>query len=436
MIKVITYGTYDMLHHGHIKLLERAKALGDYLIVGVTSDDFDRKRGKINSKQSLDERIAAVRETGLADKIIVEEYEGQKIDDIKNYKIDVFTVGSDWVGHFDYLKEYCNVIYLPRTEGISSSEKRTELQKIKIGIVGSIPNLIEKFIKESNQVNGVSLVGIHDPSNAISKKKFNLPIVENIDELYDNSDAIYLLSNPKDHYHQIKKAIEKKKHVLCESPITMDDKQTKKLFDLAYKNNCVLQEGIKTAYATAYRRMLLLLKSNVIGDIISVESTCTSLESNLNDGWSGITYWAPTALLPGLEIFGPKYVDSTIVRKKISDKEDHVIMSLIYPNGVVVVNAGCGVKSEGSLIISGTKGYVYVPSPWWKTDYFEIRYENSSENKKYFYQLDGEGIRYEIMEFLHSVYGDSKFSYINQDTSIAISKILKEIEESKKVHNI
>lgn len=121
MKKVITYGTYDLLHYGHIRLLERAKALGDYLIVGVTSDDFDKRRGKINNKQSLEERIAAVRSTGFADKIIVEEYEGQKIDDIKKYGVDIFTVGSDWEGHFDYLKEFCEVVYLPRTAGISSS---------------------------------------------------------------------------------------------------------------------------------------------------------------------------------------------------------------------------------------------------------------------------------------------------------------------------
>lgn len=79
MIKVITYGTYDLLHYGHIRLLERAKALGDYLIVGVTSDDFDKTRGKINVQQSLMERIENVRSTGLADKIIIEEYEGQKL---------------------------------------------------------------------------------------------------------------------------------------------------------------------------------------------------------------------------------------------------------------------------------------------------------------------------------------------------------------------
>lgn len=95
MITVITYGTFDLLHYGHINILKRAKALGDYLIVGVTADDFDRQRGKINVQQPLEERIAAVQATGLADKIIIEEYEGQKIDDVKRYNVDIFTVGSD-----------------------------------------------------------------------------------------------------------------------------------------------------------------------------------------------------------------------------------------------------------------------------------------------------------------------------------------------------
>ena len=124
MKKVITYGTYDLLHYGHIKLLERAKRLGDYLIVGVTSDAFDKNRGKLNVQQSVLERVEAIRSTGLADEIIIEEYEGQKIADIKKYDIDIFAIGSDWLGKFDYLKDYCEVVYLKRTDGISSTEIR------------------------------------------------------------------------------------------------------------------------------------------------------------------------------------------------------------------------------------------------------------------------------------------------------------------------
>lgn len=159
MVKVITYGTYDLLHYGHIRLLERAKALGDYLIVGVTADDFDRQRGKINVQQTLEERVAAVKETGIADKIIIEEYEGQKIDDIKRYGVDIFTVGADWEGYFDYLNEYCKVVYLPRTEGVSSSELRAEKSSVKIGMVG-YSSFLNKVYRESKFVNAVDVTSI------------------------------------------------------------------------------------------------------------------------------------------------------------------------------------------------------------------------------------------------------------------------------------
>ena len=159
MVRGLTYGTYELLHYGHIRLLERAKALGDYLIVGVTGDDYDKSRGKINVQQSLMERVEAVRATGLADEIIIEEYEGQKIDDIRRYHIDIFTVGSDWKGKFDYLNNYCKVVYLDRTEGISSSELRSQRREIRLGLVGTSADLL-KFQKESSFVNGVAVEGI------------------------------------------------------------------------------------------------------------------------------------------------------------------------------------------------------------------------------------------------------------------------------------
>ena len=121
MKRVITYGTFDLFHEGHLRLLERAKKLGDYLIVGVTTDNYDVTRGKLNVQQSAVERVQAVKDTGLADEIILEDYEGQKIDDVQRYNIDVFAIGSDWMGQFDYLNEYCDVVYLERTKGIYST---------------------------------------------------------------------------------------------------------------------------------------------------------------------------------------------------------------------------------------------------------------------------------------------------------------------------
>ena len=197
MRKVITYGTYDMLHYGHIRLLERAKALGDYLIVGVTSESFDLTRGKINAQQSLMERIEAVKATGLADEVIVEEYEGQKIDDIRRYEIDIFAIGSDWRGHFDYLNEYCKVIYLDRTEGISSSDLRAKQRLLRVGLVGE-SSVLNKFYRESQYVNGIELSGLCTMNDySLSEEVKSLPVIsKNLEDIICVSDALYICSHP------------------------------------------------------------------------------------------------------------------------------------------------------------------------------------------------------------------------------------------------
>lgn len=149
MVKVITYGTFDLFHEGHYKLLQRAKQLGDYLIVGVTTEEYDQTRGKLNVMDSLLTRIENVKKTGFADEIIVEESTGQKFRDIKKYNIDIFTVGSDWIGKFDYLKDYCQVVYLDRTKNISSTMLRTkEIPIQRIGIIGT-GRIANRFMPEA-----------------------------------------------------------------------------------------------------------------------------------------------------------------------------------------------------------------------------------------------------------------------------------------------
>ena len=422
MIKVITYGTYDLLHYGHINLLKRARELGDYLIVGVTADDFDKRRGKINVQQSLSERIENVRSTGLADEIIVEEYEGQKIDDIKNHNVDIFTVGSDWEGKFDYLSEYCKVVYLPRTEGVSSSEIRKHIRSISIGIVGD-SLFINKFARESDYVNGMCISGIYTVKPEIIVNK-NIKLFDSFDSLLNSSDAIYLRSEPSKHYNQIKDCLNRGKHVLCESPVTLNKEQTVELVNLAKEKNLVLMEAIKTAYATAFNRLLLLVKSGHIGDVVSIDATCTSLNDGNRTDWSGFYEWGPTALLPVFELLGGNYISRNIVTRFVEDKDTFAKIDFLYEKAVATVKVGDGVKSEGELIISGTKGYIYVPAPWWKTDYFEIRYENQNDNKRYFYQLDGEGIRNEQLTFLRMINTGSSISNILLSTTESISSIM------------
>lgn len=433
MIKVITYGTYDLLHYGHIRLLERAKALGDYLIVGVTADDFDKNRGKINVQQSLMERVEAVRATGIADEIIIEEYEGQKIDDIKKYDIDIFTVGSDWVGYFDYLNEYCKVVYLPRTEGVSSSEIREKKRSLRLGLVGDA-RFMNKVWVEAKLVNGVHINAVCTRKPEVfteeAKREIGL-ITDDYEHFLSEVDAIYVRSFPSNHYEDIKRAMEVGKHVLCESPLTVDREQGEHLLRIAAEKKLILMEAVKTAYATAYARLLLLLKGGKIGNIVSVDSTCTSIRENDDSAeWNGIHEWGPTALLPIFQILGTEY-NSCSIASHLDEKgrDSFTKMDFVYDHSVGSIKIGDGVKSEGDLVITGSKGYIYVPAPWWKTDYFEVRFEDQSKNKRYFYQLDGEGIRYELVAFVRAIERGRFDPEISRDVTLKISETMEKFEK-------
>lgn len=126
MKKIITYGTFDLLHTGHLNILKRAKEYGDYLIVAVSTDEFNELKGK-KAYYTYEQRRAILEAVRYVDKVIQEENWEQKISDIISYKIDVFVMGEDWRGKFDFLKEHCEVVYLPRTVGISTTQIKKDL---------------------------------------------------------------------------------------------------------------------------------------------------------------------------------------------------------------------------------------------------------------------------------------------------------------------
>ena len=442
MKKVITYGTYDLFHEGHYNLLKNAKALGDYLIVGVTSGDFDKNRGKLNVRDSLMTRIKHVEETGFADEIIIEEYFGQKIDDIKKYDVDIFTVGSDWKGHFDYLNEYCEVIYLDRTKGISSTEIRNT-NTIKLGCHG-VEQVTARFLDEAKYVSGMDTGAVYVENKPDYLDKFvedyELKIYPDQEAFYDAIDAVYIVVEPKYQFQAIMNALKHKKHVLVEFPILVTDEQLQEITDLADANGCIFMEGLKTAYTPAFGKLIALAKSGIIGNILSVDANFTQIlgkqlaeQIRLVDGGS-VNALASYPFLAFVKFLGLDYKDIQFFSRNDDQGLDMFTKILVsYENAVATSNVAISGKSEGDMIISGDKGYIYVPAPWWKTEYFEVRFEDLNMNRKYFYKFDGEGLRYEISEFIQCILNKKNSILLTIEEIRAITKMINQFNVANKV---
>lgn len=411
MKKVITYGTFDLLHQGHLNLLKRARELGDYLIVGITTDNFDLERGKLNTHDSLVERIEAVKNTGYADKIIIEEYAGQKVDDVQKYGVDVFAIGSDWKGKFDYLNEFCKVVYLPRTEGISSTQIRNE-QNVRIGIVGT-GSIAGRFIPESKTVSCVTLAAAYNPDmEKCGKfcKENGIPLAaSSYRQLLENCDAVYVATPHYTHYEYVKQALEEGKHVLCETPFVLRSNEAEELIGKAREKGLILMTAHKTAYCPAFRHLVSMLKSGAIGEIVDINASITTITDERSDKMDSSRYGGSMSenacfpTLPILKLLGRDYRNINFYSKMKNGVDIFTKAVFRFDSATASFQVGLGAKTEGSMIISGTNGYVYVPAPWWKTDYFEFRFEDQNKNKKYFIPFMGEGLRYEIREFITGI---------------------------------
>lgn len=446
MTKVITYGTYDLLHQGHINLLRRAKELGDYLIVGVTSDSFDRGRGKLNVRNNVLERVEAVKATGYADEVIIEDYLGQKIDDIQKYDVDIFAIGSDWVGKFDYLNEYCKVVYLPRTEGISSTMLRAESQDTyKIGVIGS-GRIANRFVPETKVVNGAEVIAVLDPTKNNAETfahKHSLDSYTEFNAFAENVDIVYIASPHLTHYDYIKRCLLAGKHVLCEIPFTLKKEEALELYRLAEEKNLVLMEASKTAYCPAFGHIVTLIKSGIIGDVVDVKASLSKMveaptrELDAEQAGGAMTEHAPLTVMAIIKLLGLEWKDINFHTKRENGVDIYTKGVINYPHATSSFTLGIGVKTEGNLVISGTKGYVYVPAPWWLTSYFEVRYEDQTKNKKYFYSYDGEGLRYEIQEFLSMIVNDRRSCYkLRRRESVAIAEIIEKYRNGENVIEI
>lgn len=442
MRTVITYGTYDMFHEGHRRLLERARSLGDWLIVGVTSDTYDLSRGKLNVQQNVLERIENIRKTGLADQILIEEYAGQKILDIQEWGIDVFAIGSDWAGQFDYLKDYCEVVYLERTRGVSSTKIRNESLGIhKIGLVGA-GREAQDLVEEARFVSGISIEAVWDRSaNKARLLASDMELgwaYETYTELLDNVDAVYISTPAKSRAGIIRKALEHGVHVLSEPPLTLTKDETVELTTLAKERGVVLVEGIRTAYTPGFQRMIAYARSGSIGKVRSVEATLTQSGgaglADAADAESAVAQLVVYPLLTVLKLLGSDYRNLRCRILETGERDLLARIDLEYPNALASLKVGLGVRAENDLEVAGTEGTLYVPAPWWQSQHYETRFDDANENEAFYERLEGDEYRYELAELSTRIRGTARNSYkLRSEDTIEIAKIVEEITRSASV---
>ena len=448
MTKVITYGTFDLFHEGHYKLLERAKALGDYLIVGVTTEHFDETRGKFDVIDPIMKRIENVKNTGFADMIIVEDHEGQKIEDIQKYGVDIFTLGSDWVGAFDYLKTFCKVVYLERTPIVSSTMLRGSTFKVtKLGIVGT-GRIAERFLMESRYASGLAVIGAYNPDqesvSQFRKKcaEYELPVETEDYELFlAGVDAVYIASTHETHYSYVKAALSAGKHVLCEKPLAFTRKESEELYELASSKKAVLMEAIKAAYCPGFQQLLNVVQSGKIGEIKDVEACFSRIAAAESRERTDARYggafleYGGNALMPIIKILGKNYESVTFdsINNELGT-DDYTKIQIRYKDAMATAKVGMAIKSEGQLVVAGTKGYVIAQSPWWLTEKFDVRYEDESIIEHYEPKFIGDGLRYEMSEFMAKIHGIGEKSYkLTAGESIAITGIVEEFVRTRRI---
>lgn len=444
MKKVITYGSFDLFHEGHYRLLQRAKALGDYLIVGVTTEQYDIERGKLNVVESLSERMEHVRQSGFADQIIVEDHVGQKIEDIQKYDVDIFTVGSDWAGSFEYIREYCDVVYLERTKGVSSTMLRSKnFGIVRLGIIGS-GRIAKRFIPEIKYVSGINAEAIYNPHIDSAKRLADehelAQYTDDIKTLYGHCNAVYIASPHNTHYAYIKDALLHDKHVLCEKPMVLNKAQAEELFALANEKKLVLMEALKTAYAPGFIKAITMIKSNKIGQIVDVEASFTKLvppgkrEWMLSENGGSFTELGSYPLLAVLKTLGHKIENINFISFVNHEGVDiYTKAYLQYSNAVATIKVGLGVKSEGNLVISGTRGNLYAEAPWWMTRNYELHYEDVEQNEQFFYKYLGQGLRYEIAAFVSRIDGyKNRKTLMKDQDSIVLAELMEKYLASRK----
>ena len=346
---------------------------------------------------------------------------------------------------------------------------------MKLGIIGT-GRIAKRAIKELASVDGIDAVAVYNPNydhalEFVTKQKElagesgttrldELKAMPSLDAFIDVVDAAYIATPHGTHHDYARRMLQFGKHVLCEKPMVFDSGQAKELYDMAQNVDTVLMEAIKTAYCPGFMKFEEVVESGVIGNVVDVEAAFTRLTS------PGCREFDPAAHGGAFTEFGT-YTMLPIFRFLGVDYDDVRFQSVMTETGVdgytkatfcfgaseprlkhaqsssicatATAKTGLTVKSEGQLLISGTKGYILVPSPWWLTRHFEVRFEDPSHVDSYDFEFEGDGLRYEFREFVRRVdecrsskalFQDQKLFYQKErDEAIARAEVFGKMME-------
>ncbi len=402
MRKIITYGTFDLFHKGHYNILKRAKENGDYLVVGVTGESYDIERGKLNVRDSLLTRIRNVEQTGFADKIIVEEYQGQKINDIRKYDIDALVIGSDWRGKFDYLMEYCEVIYLERTKNISSTQIRESGRTFNVGLATSDAS-DHQLAEEALYVSGVHVRSAYSPSASVLEQlqeRFELEsFFTDYDAFLESVDVVYIKTDFELRCGLVERAVAAGKHVIVEPPFLMSAEDAERIFALAAEKGVVVTERLMLAYLRAFTQLIWFLHGGIVGDITNIRLVMGG-EDFEGAPLNKMQYESLYAALKVLNETAVEGCNSFLV-----EKPEGVFNSinLVYGDKMASIELSTATEPDCGLQIFGTRGTIRVPDDWWHMGYFEVCTEGDRHPKRYSFNYEGNGFRYLLQDLQISV---------------------------------
>ena len=274
--------------------------------------------------------------------------------------------------------------------------------------------IANRFVPELQVTEEFHIEAVYNPRQSSAKafaEKWEIPVGTDDWEFFCNQvDVVYVAAPHGTHYDYVKKLLVVGKHVLCEKPLCFSKKEAEELFGTAEAKHLILMEAVKTAYCPGFQSLIQQAKSGVIGEIKDVEACFTKLENpdgrELNsETYAGSFYEMGTyTLLPVIKLLGkPKDVLFQAIRYGKRNADGFMKAHLVYDNAFGLAKTGLTVKSEGCLIISGTKGYILAQSPWWLTRRFEVRFEDVNATKIYEFPFEGQGLRYEIQAFADKI---------------------------------